>query len=111
MVDAQQILSAKVLIAHFDESDARTLVGIIEGAGHTSVSFTTNPYSVCALHRMNRYRAILLDLQIPGRYGYQILKDLSAIEYDSYVPVIALSTDQLVDQLATMIDALTVPDL
>jgi PAS domain S-box-containing protein len=50
-----------------------------------------NPQEVCALHRRNRYDLILLDLQMPGMDGFQVMEGLKTNEEDSYLPVIVLT--------------------
>jgi DNA-binding response OmpR family regulator len=49
------------------------------------------PQEVCALHRKNRYDLILLDLQMPGVDGFQVMEGLKTNEADSYLPVIVLT--------------------
>ncbi len=93
MINATDLLKAKVLIVDDQELGARSLKGMLEEAGHTNVTYTTNPYEVCELHRTNRYKLILLDLQMPGMNGFQVMKDLNAIESDGYVPVLAITVE------------------
>ena len=50
-----------------------------------------NPQEVCALHRKNRYDLILLDLQMPGMDGFQVMEGLKTNVADSYLPVIVLT--------------------
>jgi two-component system cell cycle response regulator len=93
MVSATDILNAKVLIVDDHDSGADLLKKILERAGHTDVTSTTNPYEVCDLHRTNHYQVILLDLQMPGMDGFQVMKDLNAIESDGYIPVLAITAE------------------
>ena len=50
-----------------------------------------NPQEVCALHRKNRYDLILLDLQMPGMDGFQVMEGLKTNDADGYLPVIVLT--------------------
>jgi DNA-binding response OmpR family regulator len=49
-----------------------------------------DPTQVCELHRMNRYSLILLDLQMPGMDGFQVMEGLKEIEEGGYLPVLVL---------------------
>jgi PAS domain S-box-containing protein len=60
-------------------------------AGYVRVASTTNPREVCELHRKNRYDLILLDLQMPGMDGFQVMEGLKAIETDGYLPVLVIT--------------------
>ena len=46
---------------------------------------------VCALHRKNHYDLILLDLQMPGMDGFQVMEGLKEIETDGYLPVLVIT--------------------
>jgi len=46
---------------------------------------------VCALHREHHYDLILLDLQMPGMDGFQVMEGLKEIEVDGYLPVLAVT--------------------
>jgi len=50
-----------------------------------------NPLEVCELHRMNPCDLILLDLQMPGMDGFQVIEALKTNAADSYLPVIVLT--------------------
>ena len=49
------------------------------------------PQDVCALHRRNRYDLILLDLQMPGMDGFQVIEALKTSDADAYLPVLVLT--------------------
>ena len=50
-----------------------------------------DPQEVCALHRQNRFDLILLDLQMPGMDGFQVMEGLKTIEADGYLPVLVIT--------------------
>ena len=60
-------------------------------AGYTCVASTMNPQEVCALHRKNRYDLILLDLQMPGMDGFQVMEGLKTNDADGYLPVLVIT--------------------
>src|SRR5476649_2600845 len=49
------------------------------------------PQEVCALHRKNRYDLILLDLQMPGMDGFQVMEGLKTNDADGYLPVLVIT--------------------
>jgi PAS domain S-box-containing protein len=64
---------------------------LLNEAGYTRVTTTMSSQDVCALHRKNHYDLILLDLQMPGMDGFQVMAGLKTDEADSYLPVIVLT--------------------
>ena len=91
MVSAPDILSASILIVDDQESTVSLLEQLLTEAGYTHVATTMNPQEVCALHRKNHYDLILLDLQMPGMDGFQVMEGLKTNEADRYLPVIVLT--------------------
>jgi len=91
MVSLADILKARILVVDDQEANVRLLEGMLRIAGYASVESTTNPNEVCDLHRKNRYSLILLDLQMPGMDGFQVMEGLKAIEEDGYLPVLVLT--------------------
>jgi PAS domain S-box-containing protein len=91
MVSAIDILGASILIVDDQESNVSLLERLLSEAGYTGVTSTMNPQEVCALHRKNRYDLILLDLQMPGMDGFQVMAGLKTSVADDYLPVIVLT--------------------
>src|SRR6204780_3020371 len=91
MVGSIDILKATILVVDDREANVRLLEGMLRVAGYTSVHSTTDPNQVCELHRKNRYGLILLDLQMPGMDGFQVMEGLKEIEADGYLPVLVIT--------------------
>jgi serine phosphatase RsbU (regulator of sigma subunit) len=91
MVSSADILNAKILVVDDMEANVRLLEGMLRVAGYTSVESTTDPSQVCELHRRNRYRLILLDLQMPGMDGFEVMEGLKEIEAGGYLPVLVIT--------------------
>ncbi len=91
MVTASDLLAAKILIVDDQESNVLLLEQMLADAGYTCVASTMDPREVCELHRKHHYDLILLDLQMPGMDGFQVMEALKAIETDSYLPVLVIT--------------------
>ena len=91
MVTAADILNAKILVVDDKEANVQLLEGMLRVAGYTCVASTTDPNEVCELYRQNRYSLILLDLQMPGMDGFQVMQGLKEIEGDDYLPVLVIT--------------------
>ena len=90
-LDEAKILHASVLIVDDQETNVRLLEQMLRDAGYVHVSSTTDPTEVCALHRKHRYDLILLDLQMPGMDGFQVMEGLKTNEADGYLPVLVIT--------------------
>ena len=91
MVSTPDILNASILIVDDQESNVSLLEKLLSEAGYARVASTMDPHEVCELHRKNRYDLILLDLQMPGMDGFQVMEGLKAIETDGYLPVLVIT--------------------
>lgn len=91
MLSAPEFLDAGILVVDDQDANVQLLEQLLREAGYTNVASTTNPHEVCALHRKNRYDLILLDLQMPGMDGFQVMEGLKTNDADSYLPVIVLT--------------------
>ena len=93
MINASDIHNGKILIVDDQQANLHLLDSMLRGAGYTTIASTLNPHEVCALHARNRYDLILLDLEMPGMNGFQVMEDLKEIERDGYLPVLVLTAE------------------
>src|SRR5476651_572617 len=91
MINSSDILKASILIVDDQAANVSLLEQMLRGAGYVSISSTRNPNEVCELHRKNRYSLILLDLQMPGMDGFEVMEGLKIIEKDGYLPVLVIT--------------------
>ena len=84
-------LGASILIVDDQASNIQLLQELLAATGYTHVSATMDSRQVCALHRQHSYDLILLDLQMPGMDGFEVMKGLNAIETEAYAPVLAIT--------------------
>jgi serine phosphatase RsbU (regulator of sigma subunit) len=91
MVSSADILNATILVVDDKEANVLLIAGMLRVAGYTSVHSTTDPTEVCELHRKNHYGLILLDLQMPGMDGFQVMEGLKEIEENGYLPVLVIT--------------------
>ena len=93
MITSSDILNSRVLIVDDQEANVFLLEHILRGAGYASVASTMDPREVCELHRQNRYELILLDLEMPGMDGFQVMEGLKEIETEGYLPVLVITAE------------------
>ena len=91
IVAESEILNGAILIVDDQQANVSLLEQMLHGAGYTRVASTMDPHEVCALHRRNRYDLILLDLQMPGMDGFQVMEGLKTNEADGYLPVLVIT--------------------
>jgi PAS domain S-box-containing protein len=85
------ILGASILIVDDQDANVKLLERLLRDAGYTHVASTTAPQDVPSLHHKHRHDLILLDLQMPGMDGFEVMELLKADKQDSYLPVIVLT--------------------
>ena len=90
-VTEADILASSILIVDDQQANVTLLEQLLEAAGYSNVSSTMDSRAVCALHRKNSYDLILLDLQMPGMDGFEVIEGLKANETDSYLPVLVVT--------------------
>ena len=91
MISKQEILNASILIVDDQEINVLLLGEMLREAGYTRISTTVDSHAVCDLHRANHYDLILLDLQMPGMDGFQVMDALKEVATDDYLPVLVIT--------------------
>ena len=91
MIDESELLHARVLIVDDQPANVALLEQMLRDAGYDNVASTVDPQEVCALHRKNPYDLILLDLQMPGMDGFQVMEALKTNRSDAYLPVLVIT--------------------
>jgi adenylate cyclase len=91
MITSNDILRAKILVVDDQKANILLLEQMLRGAGYVSVTSTMDSGKVCELHLLNRYDLILLDLQMPGMDGFQVMENLKEIETGGYLPVLVIT--------------------
>src|ERR1700693_3531449 len=93
MISSSEILHGKILIVDDQEVNVLLIERMLCGAGYVSITTTMDPGKVCKLHFNNHYDLILLDLQMPGMDGFQVMEGLKEIEPDGYPPVLVITAE------------------
>jgi PAS domain S-box-containing protein len=91
LIPEAAILAARILVVDDQEANVTLLEEILGQGGYTSVSSTRDPQEVCALHRKKCFDLILLDLQMPGMDGFQVIEALKTNTRDPWLPVLVIT--------------------
>jgi PAS domain S-box-containing protein len=91
MISEADIFNASILIVDDQETNVSLLDQMLREVGYSRVASTMLPQQVCALHRKNNYDLILLDLQMPGMDGFEVMEGLKTNDADAYLPVLVIT--------------------
>lgn len=91
MVSTADILNASILIVDDQKANVQLLEQMLQGAGYQHMTSTMDPFAVSAMHRDKHYDLILLDLQMPGMDGFQVMDALKEVDPDGYVPILVVT--------------------
>lgn len=94
MINLDDILNACILIVDDQPANVQLLEQMLSDFGYRCIASTLDPCTVCELHKANHYDLILLDLQMPGMDGFQVMEQLKEIETDGYIPVLAITAQR-----------------
>ena len=85
--------NAKILIVDDQESNLRLLEHTVRRGGFTEVTTTTRPHEVLLMQQKSVYDLIILDLQMPGRNGFEVMSDLKGLDQSQRPVVLVMSAD------------------
>jgi CheY-like chemotaxis protein len=91
MISDQETYNASILIVDDQQPNVLLLEQMLREVGYRCITSTMDPYAVCDLHRKNYYDLILLDLQMPGMDGFQVMEGLKEIETNGYLSVLVIT--------------------
>ncbi len=80
-----------ILIVDDKAANVSLLERLLRDAGYARVASTMDPREVCALHSANRYDLILLDLQMPGMDGFQVMEDLKTYDAEGDLSILVIT--------------------
>lgn len=91
MISPTDILHGRILIVDDQHANVALLERMLRRAGYDSIASTMDSGKVCELHLLNHYDLILLDLEMPGIDGFQVMENLKEIETGGYLPVLVVT--------------------
>ena len=93
-----EIQAARILVVDDIEANVMLLEGLLRQRGFSNVECTTHSAQVAALHAVNAYELILLDLQMPPPNGIEVLEQLrQQAKSQDFLPVMVISASSDVD--------------
>ncbi len=93
MLEASEILNASILIVDDQPANVTLLRQMLRKVGYTQISSTMDPTEVARLQQMYQFDLILLDLQMPGMDGFEVMQSLKADQPDGYLPVLVITAE------------------
>ncbi|HEX2208067.1 MAG TPA: ATP-binding protein [Longimicrobium sp.] len=94
VMNADTLTSRSILLVDDEEANLDLLEGFLASEGYTSLSRTTDPRKVLAMMDEHRPDLVLLDLHMPFKDGFAVLRELQEhVPADDYVPVLVLTAD------------------
>jgi len=91
MIGDQEILDSKILIVEDEMTNVLLLEKILHHEGYRSVSSVTDPRKAVGVYKTFRPDLVLLDLNMPGMSGFEIMEQLKPLETNSFLPVLVLT--------------------
>jgi PAS domain S-box-containing protein len=82
---------ARLLVVDDQQENILLLQALLAESGYTQVMATTDPRRVVPLHDEFRFDLILLDLQMPGMDGFDVMEALRELEPEGYLPVLVIT--------------------
>ncbi len=94
MTKAYNPANVSVLIIDDNILNVEMLKKCLIHGGYSKVVATTNPLESVDLFKKHAPHVILLDLNMPGHNGFEVLQELQQINEEKYLPVLVLTAEE-----------------
>jgi diguanylate cyclase (GGDEF)-like protein/PAS domain S-box-containing protein len=91
MISQTDIHHARILIVDDQPVNVELLEYLLTSTGYKDVRATTDPRVVAAWHAEHHFDLIILDLQMPGMSGFDVMDALKPLEPDGWLPVLVVT--------------------
>jgi diguanylate cyclase (GGDEF)-like protein/PAS domain S-box-containing protein len=91
MISQTDIHHARILIVDDQPVNIELLEYLLTSTGYKDVRATTDPRVVAAWHAEHHFDLIILDLQMPGMSGFDVMDALKPLEPDGWLPVLVVT--------------------
>ena len=93
MITDQQILNAKILIIDDQKLDSVVLEKILKTSGYKNIRCINDSRVACQVYQEYCPDLVLLDLHMPHIDGFEVMGQLNALEVESYLPILVISSE------------------
>lgn len=94
MVGENQILNAKILIVDDQLLNTKILQSILKVAGYHHITTLNDSKRAVAAYQEIKPDLFILDLSMPEVNGFDIMRDLQALNLDTYLPILVISNEE-----------------
>ncbi|MFA5372009.1 MAG: diguanylate cyclase [Sideroxydans sp.] len=84
-------LQAHILIVDDQQANVTLLENILRQEGFRRITSTLDPCNASDLYRSNNFDLVLLDIEMPGMDGFEVMQNLIAIDTHGYVPILVVT--------------------
>ncbi len=91
MISQTDIHHARILIVDDQPVNVELLEYLLTSTGYKDVRSTTDPRVVAGWHTEHHFDLIILDLQMPGMSGFDVMDALKPLEPDGWLPVLVVT--------------------
>ncbi|RFP16731.1 EAL domain-containing protein [Duganella sp. BJB488] len=91
MISQTDIFNASILIVDDQPVNVELLEFLLKSTGYTAVSSTTDPRVVAGWHAEHQYDLIILDMQMPGMSGFDVMEAIRPLETGAWLPVLVVT--------------------
>ncbi|HWJ93254.1 MAG TPA: response regulator, partial [Telluria sp.] len=93
MISPTDIRHARILLVDDQPVNVQLLDYLLKTTGYENVQSTTDPRQVAPMHAQQPYDLIILDLNMPGMDGFEVMEQLKHVERSQWLPVLVVTAE------------------